>query len=129
MAVLERTGYGIQCDFPGCGLTTADIGDYSFWGDLGTAIDEWQDHDGVYTDDGRAFCGDHVVWGEDEDGDVERIPMEPTLANLILLANRRVLEKILRAEREALQRLDRRCREMSHRIDVRAAPYIQYVPF
>lgn len=127
--IIEQMGYALRCDFPECNVDTMALGDYAFWADLSTAEDEWRDHEGIVTDDGRTFCYEHVVWAEDEDGDEVRAPMEPTLANLVLLANRRVLRKIEWAEQEALRRLDRRCGEMSYWIDVRADSHIQYVPF
>lgn len=59
MPIKEVTYHQVVCDAPDCKTTTADLGDYSAWGDAGDAIDQWNDWDGVVLDDGRAFCEKH----------------------------------------------------------------------
>ncbi|MBB3158212.1 hypothetical protein FHS07_001908 [Microbacterium proteolyticum] len=31
MSVKEQMGYSLVCDFPECGTSTQDLGDYAFW--------------------------------------------------------------------------------------------------
>ncbi|MCT2087340.1 hypothetical protein M3D75_14550 [Microbacterium enclense] len=116
MSVKHQMGYSIACDFPGCGAQTRDLGDYGFWGDIGSAVDEWTDHDG-YSGDLGDFCYEHTVWSDedDEESDGERVPMEYTVGNLFVLAERRIAERIAFRERQALMRLGDRCREMEGR--------------
>ena len=104
MSVKEQMGYALVCDFPGCGTETGDVGEYAFWGDLGDAIEEWRDADGV-SDESGTFCAEHTVWSEpDEHGDDERVGMPYTIENLFVLAERHVAEVIERATRNALIR-------------------------
>ncbi|MFG6277954.1 hypothetical protein [Microbacterium sp. 5K110] len=116
MSVKEQMGYALACDFPGCSVQTRDLGDYGFWGDIGSAVDEWTDHDG-YSGDLGDFCYEHTVWSdeEDEESDGERVPMQHTLENLFALAERRVRERIDVCTRSALLRHERRCADMAQR--------------
>lgn len=117
MSVREQMGYALVCDFPGCGVETRDLGDYAFWGDIGAAVDEWSDHDG-YSGELGDFCYEHTVWAavdEDEDADEKRVPMEYSIENLFVLAERRIAERIESATRRALQRHGDRCRDMAGR--------------
>lgn len=59
MSVRTVTYYQLECDEPGCGTTTSELGDYSAWADHGAAIEEWFDNDGVELEDGRTFCVGH----------------------------------------------------------------------
>lgn len=107
MSVVQQMGYALHCDFPGCDTQTRDLGDYSFWGDLEAAREEWTDAEGVLTDDGGAYCYTHTVWehdDDDDDWDDERVPMPYTVENLFRLADRRIADVIERATWQALMR-------------------------
>lgn len=60
MGINAVTYYEAQCDRPGCGRKSADLGDYSAWSDHGSAVDEWINSDG-YQDEktGELFCYEH----------------------------------------------------------------------
>lgn len=119
MSVREQMGYALRCDFPGCGVETGDLGDYAFWGSIADAVDEWVDHDGI-SDENGTYCAEHTTWSEpDENGDDERIGMQPTLANLFVLAERRIAATIERRTYWALQRHGDRVRRAAHEADVR----------
>ncbi|MBQ9917855.1 MAG: hypothetical protein IJO71_11740 [Microbacterium sp.] len=116
MSVKEQMGYALVCDFPGCGTSTSDLGDYAFWGDIGAAVDEWNDAQG-YSGDLGHYCYEHTVWSAtDEDDEIdERVPMLYTIENLFVLAERRIADRIASSERLALMRHGDRCREMEGR--------------
>lgn len=59
MSTEAVTYYRVTCDEEGCGTATGDLDDYSAWSDEGAALDQWLDHDGVQTPDGRTFCEAH----------------------------------------------------------------------
>jgi len=115
VSVKQQMGYALQCDFPDCDVETRDLGDYAFWGDIDSAIDEWRDHDGFYDDERGAYCFQHVTW--DEDG--EKHPMQDTLEVRFMLARRRIEDRIDASARRARIELDRRCRRMEQRADAR----------
>lgn len=58
MTVKSKPYYWVECDEPGCGVTTGDLGDYSAWSDAGQAEDMWRDGDNQEID-GRHYCYDH----------------------------------------------------------------------
>lgn len=51
--------YEIVCDEPGCETKTGDLSDFSGWGDIGYAEDEWRDGDNQVLPDGRHLCHKH----------------------------------------------------------------------
>lgn len=120
MTVKEQMGYAIECDFPECGTSTQDLGDYAFWGRIDDALDEWNDHDGCAGDLGY-YCHEHTVWAENEDGDESRVPMLPTIENLFLLAERRIARKIDYATSNALYAHGNRVRDLASRQSARFA--------
>lgn len=121
MSIKEQTGYAVECDFPDCDVKTQDLGEYAFWGDFGTALDEWIDHDGYAGDLGQ-YCFEHTVWVEDEEEGIdERRPMPHTIDSLFLLAERRIAAKISFYERAALYNLGTRVRHLADRQSSRIA--------
>lgn len=102
MSVQTTLGYSIRCDFPGCGITTGDIGEYGAYNTLEDAIDDWVDaSDGVFTEQG-ATCSEHSTWT----GDGERVSMPPTLDSMFAVATARVDELIAARARFASYRVD-----------------------
>ncbi|ONI62656.1 hypothetical protein CSIV_14370 [Microbacterium sp. CSI-V] len=121
MSVKEQMGYALVCDFPGCGTSTSDLGDYAFWGDISAAVDEWNDAQG-YSGDLGDYCYEHTVWSamDEDDEDDERVPMLYTIENLLVLAERRIRERIDVSTRYAMLRHERRCEAMRMRDTSRA---------
>ncbi|RKN67687.1 hypothetical protein D7252_08870 [Microbacterium sp. CGR2] len=121
MAVKERMGYAIECDFPDCGTSTQDLGDYAFWGSLEDAVQEWVDHDG-YADDLGYYCHGHTVWNDsEEEGIEERVPMPYSIDTLFDLAERRIASKIDYLTRNALYNHGNRVRDLASRQAARYA--------
>lgn len=71
MSVKEVIYYQVECDYPGCTVSTDDTNDeYSAWSDAGTAVDDWTsgDHQAAqFGDTLVTLCERHHV-----DVDVER---------------------------------------------------------
>lgn len=59
MTVKSEPYYWIECDDPGCGVKSADLGDYSAWGDDSQALYEWSEWEGQETPDGKHYCERH----------------------------------------------------------------------
>lgn len=115
MSVIESMGYALRCDFPGCDVKTGDIGEYSFWGDVSDAREEWDSADG-YTGPEGDYCPGHTIWtGDDDENDPERRPLLWSLDALFLLAERRIADRIDFLTRIALYRVDRRCEDWRRR--------------
>lgn len=51
--------FEIVCDEPECGFKTGDYSEFSGWGDIGVAEDEWRDGDNQVLPDGKHLCYKH----------------------------------------------------------------------
>lgn len=58
MTVRPIPCYEVACDEPGCTITTGTYGEYSGWGDVGVALDDWRDSDNQVAGD-KHYCDHH----------------------------------------------------------------------
>jgi hypothetical protein len=61
MSVKSVTYWLVECDEPGCGVATGDLGEYGAWAERSVAIEDWGEGDGAVGDGGEAFCHKHRV--------------------------------------------------------------------
>lgn len=126
MSVKSALFYSIECDYPDCTYCTQDIGEYSSWMDVSTAIEEWQDADGLVVengpDDKRFYCWNHCMWDEEAD---ERVPLPEGIEGEFILAERRIQYAIYAATERALTRHLKRCSDWQLRDAVTAAKRIE----
>ena len=78
MSIREVTMYQIECDAPGCTVNTKDSDEYWAWVDQGQAEDDWENGDGIITDDRKHWCLKHWAWCSVCES--EQIPSHPDAA-------------------------------------------------
>lgn len=66
MGLNRRDYYEISCDEPGCDINTSELGDFSAWGSVGNAIDDWINSDGSEID-GSYYCYKHFKEVSDDE--------------------------------------------------------------
>lgn len=82
MSIVPKTFYAVECDEPGCSVTTADLGDFAAWADAGSAETEWVEAGGELVDRNggtRHFCEEHASACEDEDDEPASPPRLTTV--------------------------------------------------
>jgi len=59
MSIRTLTMYEVACDEDGCAVVTGTYGDWSCWGDPGTAVEDWTERDDHQAFDGKHYCDEH----------------------------------------------------------------------
>jgi hypothetical protein len=102
MSAKSRLYYSIECDFPGCGASAQEGGDYSAWADLDTAVDEAREADWI-SDERGDYCILHTVY--DEELEATR-PMTAELTDAMVAMMDSITGRVESAASTAAWRID-----------------------
>lgn len=74
MSLQSRPYYWVTCDYPGCGVSAEEGGDYTAWQDPGYAASSALDSCFITLDD-LWYCWEHQVEPPEDSDNDDRLPM------------------------------------------------------
>lgn len=66
MSLKQETYYTVICDYPGCGVSADEDGEYGAWADHGQAYTVATDSEWLCTDGEGDFCPEHIPTDTDD---------------------------------------------------------------